>query len=413
MRAELVSIGTELLLGQIVDTNAAYLAAKLAEIGVGVYFKSTVGDNLERMQAVLQQALARSEAVICTGGLGPTADDLTSQALAAVTGTQLVLHQPSLDHIRQLFHSRRLPLLESHRKQAMIPAGALPLPNPVGSAPGYLLEHEGKLLVAMPGVPSEMRAMAEATLLPYLAARVGGETVIKSRVLKFAGIGESMLEERTRDLFATWENPTLAYLAKAGEAHLRITARADSRARAEQMIGELEREVLARLGEACFGADDQTLEGAVGGLLRERGLSLATAESCTGGMLGDRITSIPGSSAYYQGGVVAYSNRLKVELLGVPEPTIAEHGAVSAETALAMAQGARRCLGADLAVAITGVAGPGGGTPAKPVGLVYVALDDGAAAAAHDHQFGGSRQEIKLRSTQAALTMLWQRLKRQ
>jgi len=409
MRAELVSIGTELLLGQIVDTNAAYLAAKLAEIGVGVYFKTTVGDNLERARLALEQALARSDALVCTGGLGPTADDVTSEAVAALTGTQLVLHQPSLDHIQRLFHHRQLPLLDSHRKQALIPSGALPLPNPVGSAPGYILELRGKLIAALPGVPSEMRAMAEESLLPYLAERTGGELVIKSRVLRFAGIGESMLEERTRELFAS-ENPTIAYLAQPGEAHLRITARAASRSQADAMIAAMQQAVLERLGEAYFGADQDTLESAVGARLRQLGLTLATAESCTGGLLGDRITNIPGSSAYYQGGVVSYSNRAKVELLGVPSPVIAAHGAVSAETALAMAGGARARLRADLALAITGVAGPGGGTAAKPVGLVYLALDDGVHPASRELRLGGARQEIKYRSTQVALTMLWQYL---
>jgi len=410
MRAEITSIGTELLLGQIVDTNAAWLAAKLAGIGVGVYFKSTVGDNLERIQGVLRLALERADAVICTGGLGPTGDDLTTEAIAAVTGRPLMLHEPSWEHIQRLFRHRNLQLQESHRKQAMLPEGAIPMPNPVGSAAGYILEFDGKLIAAMPGVPSEMTAMAEQSLFPYLAGKAGNGAVIKSRVLKFTGIGESGVEERTRDLFAACTNPTIAYLAKSGEAHLRITARADSPEHAEALIADTEREVLARLPEAYFGADEETLEAAVGRLLRERGLTLAAAESCTGGLLGDRITDVPGSSDYFQGGVISYSNQAKVDLLGVPEALLAEHGAVSEPVALAMARGARERLHADIGLGITGIAGPGGGTPEKPVGLVYLALDDRGETAVQRLQSGGSRREIKWRSTQAALTMLWRRL---
>lgn len=413
MRAELLSIGTELLLGQIVDTNATWLATRLAEIGVGLYFETTVGDNPARMEQAFRQALERSDTLICTGGLGPTGDDLTTEVVATVTGRPLVLHQPSLEHIEQLYRQRNIPTyaVEGIRKQATIPQGALPIPNPVGSAAGYIVEFDGKLIATMPGVPAEMHAMAEQTLLPYLAARAGGGTVIKSRVLKCVGLGESGVEARTRDLFAASRNPSIAYLAKPGEAHLRITARADSPAEADRLIEGLEQQVRDRLADACYGVDDDTLEAAAGRLLKEQGLTLATAESCTGGLVGDRLTNVPGSSAYYQGGVVSYSNQAKIDLLGVPAATIEQHGAVSAETAAAMAQGARERLHADVAVAITGIAGPTGGTPTKPVGLVHMALAHPAGVTGACHRFGGSRRDVKERAAQVALTMLWQHLR--
>ena len=405
MKAEIVVIGTELLLGQIVDTDAVYLAQRLAELGIDLYFKMTVGDNLERATWAVRESLSRAEVVITTGGLGPTQDDLTTQAVALATDCELELHTESLQRIEAFFASRSLPLLDSQRKQAMLPKGAQAIPNPVGTAPGFIFELKGKVVITLPGPPRELQPMVEQTVIPYLRHRAG-KGVIRSRVLRFAGIGEAALEDLLLDLIEGATNPTIAPLASPGEVRIRLTAKAADEESADALIAPVEREINRRAGQWLYGLDEETLEQAVGRLLREAGATLAVAESCTGGLIGHRLTNVSGSSDYLLCDVVAYSNQAKKGLLAVPDGILAAHGAVSAETAVAMAQGIRQVGEADYGLAVTGIAGPTGGTPQKPVGLVYMALAWLDCDEWEKHQFGGQREDVKLRAAQAALDLL-------
>ena len=413
MRGELISVGTELLLGQIPDTNAQYLAQRLAELGIDLYYQSTVGDNPERLARALRVSLERSDLIIATGGLGPTQDDITAAAIAAVTGEELVVSEEAASWIRELFQRRGWPLSESQLKQALVPRGGRLVPNRLGTAPGFILEKEGKVVVALPGVPSEMQAMAEAEVFPYLRQRAGGSGVIKSRVLKFFGLPESFLEKELEDLIAAQTNPTIAPQAKLGEVWLRITAKAAEPAAADRLIAGTEERIQERLGQYLVATDEKQIEEVVGRLLREAGLTLAVAESCTGGLISHRLTNVPGSSQYFLCGLTCYSNGAKTHLLGVSETTLRAHGAVSAEAAKEMAIGVRAACDAALGLAVTGIAGPGGGTPEKPVGLVYLALAGPEGIRGERHFFPGDREGIKQRASQAALRLLWERAKQE
>ncbi len=413
MQVELVSVGTELLLGQIVDTNAAYLAGKLSELGISVYHKTTVGDNAERLAAALRISLGRSDVVLATGGLGPTDDDITAAAVAEVMGVGLVEDEATTERIRSFARFRGVKLLDSLLKQARVPGGAQVVPNPVGTAPGFIISRDAKTAIALPGVPTEMRAMAEQTVFPYLRERVGdaGSGVILSRVLRIAGMGESQAEAEISDLIREQGNPTIAPLAKIHEVFLRLTARAPDRTAAERLIAPVEAEIRERLAEHVYGADEESLELVVGRMLKASDLTLAVAESCTGGLIGHRITNVPGSSDYFLSSVTAYSNESKVRLLGLPLDVLKEHGAVSAPTAAAMAEGVREAAGADIGLSVTGIAGPGGGTPTKPVGLVYVGRADGAETVTEELRLRGSRAMIKERAAQLALYDLYRALR--
>jgi nicotinamide-nucleotide amidase len=404
MQAEILSVGTELLLGQIANTNAVYLSRRLSEIGIDLFRQVSVGDNVERVRAAICEALARADVVVITGGLGPTADDVTTEAVALAVRRDLVADEASVSHIRSLLAARGIPLLDGHLKQARVPAGARIMPNPVGTAPGFILECAGRLLAAMPGVPAEMEAMAAASLWPELRRRAPAG-VIRSRVLRFIGIGESSLEDLVADLVTAQSNPTIAPLAHLGEVHLRLTAKAADEHQAAAMLDDLEAAVRARAGGFLYGRDDESLEAALGARLRAAGLTLGIAESCTGGLIGHRITQIPGSSDYFLGSLVTYADQAKIELLGVPAAVLAEHGAVSEETARAMAAGVRRALGCDLALAVTGIAGPGGATERKPVGLTYVCLTGPQGATCEEHRLGGAREAVKWRASNAALAL--------
>jgi len=405
--AEIVSIGTELLLGQINDTNAAYLGRTLAGLGVDLYYKTTVGDNEARIIETLARARGRADVILTTGGVGPTEDDLTKECVAQVFGEELVMDEPSLEALRAFFSRRGVrPMPERNAKQALIYRNGRAIPNPNGTAPGALLEKDGKIVVSMPGPPNEMIPMVENHVVPLLTERLsGGRQYLVTRVLRFIGIGESTVDERVQDLLAG-TNPTVAPLAHTGEVHLRLGAKGPSREAALALIEPVEAEIRRRLGRYVYGIDDTPLEAAVVALLRERGLTVACAESCTGGGLGARLTAAPGSSAVFLGGVIAYANAAKTALLGVPEATLAQHGAVSAPTAAAMAAGARGRLGADWAVSITGVAGPEGGTAEKPVGLVYLGLAGPSGTRTYEHHFIGIREDIRRRSTQMGLQLL-------
>lgn len=406
-RAEVVSVGTELLLGQITDTNATYICQRLAECGIPVYFRQTVGDNFHRVQEAFRLAWSRAELVVFTGGLGPTEDDLTKEAVAAALGAELVEDRDCLAHLEQFFARRGRTMTPNQRRQALIPRGALAIPNRWGTAPGVFWEVDGRVVVMVPGVPREMRGMVDEFVLPELRRRgwVGQDT-IRSRVLRTVGIGEGQLEEMVRDLIHT-TNPTVAPLAHLGEVHLRITARGTPE-EVSRLLDETEARLRERLGDAVYGVDDETLDEVVARLLRDSGLRVAVAESCTGGLVGERLTSVAGSSAYFLGGVVAYSNDAKCRLLGVPPELLEKFGAVSAEVAEAMARGARERFGADVGLAVTGVAGPGGGTEAKPVGRVFLALADAHSARTVRADFGQEpgREGVRRLASQAALNLV-------
>ncbi|MDR7579015.1 MAG: competence/damage-inducible protein A [Armatimonadota bacterium] len=406
-RAEVISVGTELLLGQITDTNATYICQRLAECGIPVYFRQTVGDNFERVQQAFRLAWSRAELVVFTGGLGPTEDDLTKEAVAAVLGTELVEDPGALAHLEQFFARRGRTMTANQRRQALIPRGAVAIPNRWGTAPGVFWEADGRVVVMVPGVPREMRGMVDDFVVPELRRRGWvGEDVIRSRVLRTVGIGEGQLEELVRDLIHT-TNPTVAPLAHVGEVHLRITARG-SPEEVSRLLDEAEGRLRERLGDAVYGVDDETLDEVVARLLRDSGLRVAVAESCTGGLVGERLTAVPGSSAYFLGGVVAYGNEAKVKLLGVPQRLLEQFGAVSAEVAEAMARGVRETFRADLGLGVTGVAGPGGGTEAKPVGRVYLAVADPRSSRTVRADFGEEpgREGVRRLASQAALNLL-------
>lgn len=412
MKAELVFVGTELLLGQILNTNAQYLSRRLADLGVDNYYQVVVGDNWERLAGTLRHALERSDLVITSGGLGPTMDDITKEVAAEVLGLPLELHQPSLDHIASFFHHRGRAMTENNRKQAMMPLGARVLANPVGTAPGMVAEKDGKAIAVMPGPPNEMQPMFESGVVPYILEKTGGRPqVLVAKTLRFSGIGESTLEAKLTDLIANQTDPTVAPYAKLGEVHLRIATKAATREEGLRKLEPLEAEITARASQYLYGHDAEPLEGAVGRLLRQAGQTLAVAESCSGGFLAKRLTDLPGSSDYFLLGAVTYANEAKERVLGVPVEVLAEHGAVSEPVARAMAEGVRRLAGSDWALSITGIAGPGGGTPGKPVGTVWFGLAGPQGTEVWTDQLWGSRDDIRRRSAQAALTRLWQKLR--
>ncbi len=406
MGAELLTIGTELLLGQIVDTNASWMAQRLAEAGIDVFYKSTVGDNWGRIEAAIRLALTRADVIIMTGGLGPTEDDLTREVLAAVLERRLQLAPEILRSIEARFQRRRIPMPENNRKQAMVPEQAEVLANPRGTAPGLLCRADGRVLVCMPGVPTEMKPMLLDQVIPRIRDAFGIRTRIVSRILKTCGISESSLDERIGDYFRAMRNPTIGVLAHAGEIHIRMTCKGEDPADIAGLLDALEAKLRERLGHLVFGRDDEKLEAVVGRLLRDRGATLAVAESCTGGLIASRVTDVSGSSEYFERGVVAYSAGAKQHLLGVPPETLATHGLVSLPTAQAMALGIRRLASTTLGLATTGIAGPTGGTPDKPVGLVCVGLAWDGGASAREFRLLGDREQVKYRGAQMALEML-------
>lgn len=408
---ELLSVGTELLLGQLVDTNAAHVAGQLAAAGIDVRAAHTVGDNRERIARALRESLARADGVVSTGGLGPTVDDLTKEAVCDALELSTELYRPALEQMEAFFASIGREMRPNNRKQAELPQGSLPLDNPNGTAPGFVaFSKTGKFVACMPGVPREMKPMLANRLVPFLRERYGLQEAIYTRVLHTINIGESEIDHRIEDLFRTAENPKIAVLAHDYRADVKIMAKSASREAAEAAIAPIQQDVESRLEGFVFGRDEETLESAVLRELRARGRTLAIAESCTGGRIGAALTSVPGASASFLGGVIAYDNAVKTGLLGVDADDIAAHGAVSESVAAAMAAGVRRHLGAGIGLATTGIAGPEGGTPEKPVGLVWCAIDDGAAARAYRLQLRGDRAAVQTRATVAALGLMWRHL---
>ncbi|MDE2484135.1 MAG: competence/damage-inducible protein A [candidate division NC10 bacterium] len=410
--AEILTIGTELLLGQTIDTNSAYIGEQLAAAGIEVCWKSTIGDHEARIRTALRTALTRSEIVITTGGLGPTEDDLTCRAIAAELSRPLILDQTVLESIRRRFTERALVMSGNNERQAMIPEAATVLPNPHGTAPGFAIRLEdGRIVAAMPGVPSEMRPMLNEQVIPRLREAFGVKSRIRSRTLKACGITESALDETISDLTRLSRNPTIAVLAYPGEIHIRLTVKAESETEGDQLLDDLETKIRNRVGEYLFGRDEERLEEVVGRLLLDARATVAIAESCTGGLVCHRLTNLPGSSAFFMRGEIVYSNDAKERLLGVPHELIAEHGAVSRPVAVAMAVGMRQIAGTDLALGITGIAGPGGGTATKPVGLTYIALASDDGATSREYRFLGDRETNKLLASQEALDVLRRHLR--
>ena len=411
MRIEIVTIGDELLLGFTIDTNAAHLARELATLGIEIVRRATVGDSAAEIASAVRDALDRTGAVITPGGLGPTSDDLTKPAIAALFGRAMRLDQGVLEGIEALFRARGYPgpMPASNRAQAMVPEGARILRNRHGSAPGIWLEDEQQRWVAMlPGVPREMRGMLADTLLPLLVERAGSgaERVVRSRTLRTTGIAESALADRIADIARDIGPLSLAYLPGVEGVDLRLTVRDTDSATADRMLGDAANRLAERVGERAYGEGVADLAAVIVEQCRAASLRIAVGESCTGGLLGGRITAVPGSSAVFMGGVIAYDNAVKVSLLGVSADDLAAEGAVSERVARRMATGARERFGTEIGIAITGVAGPGGGTPGKPVGTVWVAADVLGTVTAHGRGYPGDREEVRARSAQAALDIV-------
>ena len=404
MRAEIVAVGTELLLGQIANTNAAWLSERFAEIGVDVLRHQVVGDNEERIEEAIATAVARSDVVVVMGGLGPTQDDITRPVLARIARAELVRHPEIERELRERFRVRGREMPESNLAQADVPEGARTITPERGTAPGLIVEIGATRVYALPGVPAEMREMAEGVVLPELAER-GGPAALVSRTLRCYGLAESRIAELLEDQFRGSSNPTVAYLAGGGEVHVRLTAKAGSRPEAESLLEPFERDARERLGDHVYGIDEETLESVVGRLLEERGLTLACAESLTGGGLGERLTAVPGASAYFLGSAVTYSSDAKRSILGVSEATLRGPGPVSPDCAAEMAAGARRAFGADVAVSLTGVAGPDahGGAEA---GQVWIGLDAHDRSHQHGFRWPFDRELVRRFSEMSALDLV-------
>lgn len=415
MTVELISVGTELLLGNIVNTNANYLSLKCAELGFSLYFQITVGDNEGRLCEVLRTALSRADILILTGGLGPTQDDMTKEAVAKVLNRELVMDERSRERIESYFtfryqNSKVKDIITGNNwKQAQKIDGSIVIDNDNGTAPGYIVEADSKTLILLPGPPSELIPMFEDRILPYLAKKQN--KVFLSKMVKICGIGESKAETLILDLIEGQDNPTIAPYAKSGEVHFRITAAADHATQGEQMIAPVLEELFRRFGDNIYTTkEEETLESVVVQLLLEKKLTLVTAESCTGGLLSGKLVNVPGVSAVFTEGFITYSNEAKMKYLGVSSATLAAYGAVSEQTAEEMVLGAIRNTGAQAALAITGIAGPDGGSDEKPVGLVYIACCVNGHVTISEHRLKGNRQKIRELSVIYALDLLRRQL---
>jgi nicotinamide-nucleotide amidase len=402
-KAEIVSIGSELTSGQNLDTNSQWLSRRLAEIGITVGWHTTVADDLDDNVAAFRIAAGRAGLVLASGGLGPTQDDLTREALARAAGVELVFHEESFRQIQEMFARRGRVLPERNRVQALFPAGAEPIPNANGTAPGVWLRLGDCVVAAMPGVPSEMHAMYQMQVQPRLLALGLGGGVLVQRKINCFGAGESAVEEKLLDLTRRGHVPEVGITVSDATISLRILASAPDRDAAEKLIAPVERTIRERLGDLVFGAEEEELQDVVLRLVGQKRLTLCTAEGVTAGLVAQRLAGLPGASRWLRGGVVAYDNRLKVELLGVPPGLLEEHGAVSAAVAEAMAVGARTRLRSDLAVSTVGIAGPDGVAPDKPVGLVHVGLAWDGGAASQSFNWGGTRADVQSRAAKMAL----------
>jgi nicotinamide-nucleotide amidase len=412
MVAEVLSIGDELLIGQVINTNQAYIAEQLNSVGVSVARMMTVGDDQTMIIKSFEEAFARSDVVVVTGGLGPTHDDITRSAVCKFFQTDLVVNEEALERVREFFRRRGLAPRKINEDQALVPRSCTVIQNSIGTAPGYLFEQRRKYFIVMPGVPFEMKAMTESFVVPFFAQRASG-MVIQHRTLKTTGIGESFLAEQIGDvneIVPPNSGLTLGFLPGPTGTRLRITAQAKSTAEAESGIRNVEEKLRSKAGKYIYGTDEEEMEDVIGKLLAERRLTLAVAESCTGGLIADRITNAPGSSNYFERGIVSYSNESKFADLGVPLALIHHHGAVSREVAEAMAFGIRVKANADIGLSTTGIAGPTGGSAEKPVGLVWIGYSDLNGTLALRFNFGDDRRRVKERASQAALELVRRKL---
>jgi nicotinamide-nucleotide amidase len=411
MNAEIIAVGSELLLGQITNTNARFLSAQLAAIGVNVYHHTVVGDNPDRLKHALEIAEERSNLIIFTGGLGPTKDDLTKETIAKHLGTELEMEQSAMQSIEAYFSKANRVMTENNRKQALVLKGSQVLPNENGMAPGMFLPAAQHYYMLLPGPPFEMEPMFAKYGIPAIAGRMETQAKIVSRVLRFFGIGEAALEAQLEDLIEAQSNPTIAPLASESEVTIRLTARHESEETAIKLIEEMEAKVLSRAGQFFYGYDDTSLMKELTKHLKEKKLTIAAAESLTGGMFQEQLTSMPGASAVLTGGVVCYSNEAKIKLVHVREETLAEHGAVSAECARELAENAARLLGADIGISFTGVAGPDA-LEGHPAGTVFIGLFiKGQPAAAEKLLLAGTREINRTRTVKHGCRLLIQALK--
>lgn len=412
MVVELISVGTEILLGNIVNTNATYLAEKCALLGCSLYHQTVVGDNEERMEEAIRQAIERADIVILTGGLGPTKDDLTKEVTAKVFGRKLYMDEHSRTRIRDYFEKiKSKKVTENNWKQALVPEGAIVIDNLNGTAPGLILEDKerGKAAILIPGPPNEMKPMFEHDIAPYFNKKQ--PEGIYSHMVKVCGIGESRAETMVADLMDAQTNPTLAPYAKTGEVHFRVTARACSEEAAEKLMEPMIEEMKKRFGDAVYTTEENvTLEESVIRLLEEKKMTVTTAESCTGGKLSGRLLNVSGASGVYNEGYITYANASKEKILGVKHETLETYGAVSEQTAAEMALGAAKAAGADAALSVTGIAGPGGGTAEKPVGLVYIGCAVNGEVTVREYRFTGNREKNRDYAVARAITLLREEL---
>jgi nicotinamide-nucleotide amidase len=409
LTAEIIAIGSELLAPDRSDTNSLWLTEKLNSIGIEVKLKTIVGDDDARLEEAIKDATRRSKVVITTGGLGPTEDDITRKVTARALGRRLLLDETILAELRERFRSFGHVMPERNSRQAMVIDKAEVLPNPNGSAPGMFIEHEGVAIVLLPGPPREMRPMFENHVQPKLVGRAGSVKVVR-RMLRVAGLGESAVDEKIAPIYTQYENPQTTILFNQSEVEIHLTARGRTEADAEALLDRLSEQLEERLGNAVFSFAGEKMEEIIGLKLTVGGYTLSVAESCTGGLIAQRLTEVPGSSKYFIEGAVAYSNDAKTRTLGVDPALILENGAVSAPVARAMAEGIRKRARTDFGLSVTGIAGPGGGTEEKPVGLVYIALADDAHTKHRKLMIPGDRQLIRWRASQAALDLLRRRL---
>lgn len=405
LTAEIIAIGSELLTPSKTDTNSLWLTEKLNEIGIEVKLKTIVGDDELRLEETIRDAVSRSDLVITTGGLGPTEDDITRRVAAKALGKKLVFSEKLLDELREKFRVYGYPMPEKNRSQAFVIENAEILPNPNGSAVGMMWRDDEKFLVVLPGPPRELKPMFEARVLPQLM-EAAGEIYVRRRILRVAGMGESTLDELIAPIYTKYKNPQTATLFNKTEIEIQLTAQGASETEAENLLDELAEKISEKLGLAVFAKNGETMEEIIGELLSENEKTLSVAESCTGGLIGERLTNVPGASRYFIEAVVAYHNRAKINRLGVPEDFIEKHGAVSAEVAEALARGMRELASTDYAVSVTGVAGPDGGSEEKPVGTVFIGFADGEGTKSIKLKLPGDRNLIRWRSSQAALDYL-------
>ncbi len=411
MKAEILTIGDELLRGEIVDSNKSVLSERLLNLDIESHWHTSTRDDPEAMTDAFRHAVGRSDVVLVSGGLGPTRDDLTADVLARTFGRDLVLDESSLETIRSFFRSVGREMTENNAKQAYFPEGAEVLANPIGTAPGFMLEVDGTVIFCMPGVPREMQRMMDEQVLPRLAARMArdrGESVVRATLLRTFGMGESTLDAELKDIAASGD-VSLGFRTTFPDNYLRPVARASSAEEAEAKLARVCEQIRERLGALVYAEGDLSMEAVVGQLMQGLGHTIAVAESCTGGLIAERVTSVPGASDYFLGGVVAYDNAAKISLLGVPEALLEEHGAVSEPVVRAMAEGVRERFGADLGLATTGISGPGGGSPGKPVGLVHIALAQAEERGTHSDHFVFPLDRERHRAITAQVGLDWVR----